>query len=100
MAISKNGLAERKICDLQEHMQTALLCACNKWPGVITVHLWSYAMQHYNHVTNCPTQLDATLSPLELFSGTSSDTTIMTLSCIWLLSIHIGQCTAIWKRIT
>ena len=40
----QNGLAKPKIHDLQKHTWTALLYTCNKWLGMITAHLWPYAM--------------------------------------------------------
>ena len=45
-------VAEKKIRDLQDAARTSLLHAIRKWPRVITVNLWPYAMRYANDVNN------------------------------------------------
>ena len=92
----QNG-AKCKIRDLLEHTHTTLLYACNKWPGMVMVHLWPYAMRHYNHMANCTPQLGATLSPLELFWALQwlwSDVTYTVLDVLhtfWTMHNNLGK---------
>ncbi|KAL7575276.1 hypothetical protein ACA910_001801 [Epithemia clementina (nom. ined.)] len=65
----QNGITEKRIRDLQEATRTALLYALHKWPRMITVHLWPYAMQTANDVHNSTPMTKTQRSPLELFSG-------------------------------
>ena len=65
----QNGVAEWKICNIQEYTWTALIYTCNKWPSMVTIHLWPYAMRHYYNISNSTTQVGTTLSPYVLFLG-------------------------------
>ena len=40
----QNSIAERRICKLQETTRAMLIHASKRWPGVVTIHLWPYAM--------------------------------------------------------
>jgi hypothetical protein len=68
----QNGKAEKKIRDLQDAARTSLLHAIRKWPKVITVNLWPYAMRYANDVNNSVPNKGETKSPLEKFSGTQN----------------------------
>ena len=48
----QNGIAERRIRDLQERTRTSMLYAMNKWKKMVTINLWPYAMRHANDVAN------------------------------------------------
>ena len=65
----QNGIAERRIRDLQERTRTSMLYAMNKWKKIVTINLWPYAMRHANDVANATPGKGQELSPLELFSG-------------------------------
>ena len=65
----QNGIAERRIRDLQERTRTSMLYAMNKWKKMVTINLWPYAMRHANDVVNATPGKGQGLSPLELFSG-------------------------------
>ena len=65
----QNGIAERRIRDLQERTRTSMLYAMNKWRKMVIINLWPYAMRHANDVANATPRKGQTLSPLELFSG-------------------------------
>ena len=65
----QNGIAERRIRDLQERTRTSMLYAMNKWKKMVIINLWPYAMRHANHVANTMPRKGKELSPLELFSG-------------------------------
>ena len=64
-----NGIAERRIRDLQERTRTSMLYAMNKWRKMVIINLWPYAMRHGNDVANATPRKGQELSPLELFSG-------------------------------
>ena len=38
----QNGIAERRIRELQETTRAMLIHATKRWPGVVTIHLWPY----------------------------------------------------------
>ena len=65
----QNGIAERRIRDLQERTRTSMLYAMNKGKKMVTINLWPYAMRHANDVANATPRKGQELSPLELFSG-------------------------------
>ena len=65
----QNGIAERRIKDLQERTRTSMLYAMNKWKTMVIINLWPYAMRHVNDVANATPRKKQELSPLELFSG-------------------------------
>ena len=67
----QNGIAERRIRDLQEQAQTSMLYAMNKWKKMILICLWPYAMQHSNDVANSTPRKGEDESPVEKFSGVS-----------------------------
>lgn len=48
-----NGIAEKRIRDLQEAARAALIHAKRRWPSAITTNLWPYALCTANHVHNC-----------------------------------------------
>ena len=65
----QNGIAERRIRDLQEQTRTSMLYAINKWKQMILICLWPYAMWHANDVANTTPRKGEDQSPLERFSG-------------------------------
>ena len=65
----QNGIAERRIHDLQEQTRTSKLYAMNKWRKMILICLWPYAMRHANDVANATPKKGENSSPLEKFSG-------------------------------
>ena len=65
----KNGIAEKRIRDLQEATRTSLLYALHKWPHMLSVHLWPYAMRTANEIMiSTPTKY-SDKPPQELVSG-------------------------------
>ena len=65
----QNGIAERRIRDLQEQTRTSMLYAMNKWKRMVLICLWPYAMRHANNVANATPRKGEDQSPLERFSG-------------------------------
>ena len=68
----QNGIAERRIRDLQETTRTQLLHAKARWPEAINEALWPSALRNANHLkNNLPRKAegDNAVSPMELFSG-------------------------------
>ena len=48
----QNGVAERRICELQETTRVILIHATERWPGVVTINLWPYAIRMANQAYN------------------------------------------------
>ena len=66
----QNGVAERRIRELQEHARTMLVHAQRRWPQAITAHLWPYALRMANDYHNLLPGCTTDTSPMELLSGT------------------------------
>lgn len=67
----QNGIAEKRIRDLQENARTMMLHATARWPQAHSTSLWPYAVRYANDVLNSTPRHDTTnRSPLELFSPT------------------------------
>ena len=64
----QNGVAERKIRDLQDLSRSMMLHAVRQWPNAITVNLWPYAIRMACDATNnAPLTTSKTeMSPLQL----------------------------------
>jgi hypothetical protein len=65
----QNGIAERQIRSIFDRARTMLLHALNKWPDVVTVSLWPYALWLAVDLHNA-TPGQSGLSPAEIFAGT------------------------------
>ena len=65
----QNRIAEKKIWDLQEATRTSLLFALHKWPRMLSIHLWPYAMRMANEIMILTPTKNSDKSPQELFSG-------------------------------
>jgi hypothetical protein len=65
----QNGTAEIIILDLQEQARTMLLHAKSRWPKVISIHLWPYALRSANNLRQVTPDKEDGTSPLERFSG-------------------------------
>ena len=71
----QNGIAERRICELQETTRAMLIHATKRWPGVVTIHLWPYAIRMANQAYNA-TPLNAHInkqSPNKIFDNSAVD---------------------------
>jgi hypothetical protein len=64
----QNGIAEKRIRDIQEQARTSLLHAKHRWPGAVEVHLWPYAMRHSVDIRNATLQKGKDRTPIELFA--------------------------------
>ena len=66
----QNGVAEKKIRDLQENARTMMLHASLRWPMAHSVSLWPYSLRTAVDVMNATPRVDKTsISPIEKFSG-------------------------------
>ncbi len=65
----QNGLAEKRIRDIQDLARTALIYANRRWPDAINEHLWPYAMKHANETINKTPFSGENTTPLEFFSN-------------------------------
>ena len=70
----QNGIAERRIRELQELARAMLIHANARWKGSITANLWPYAVRMASEaVNNTPSFQDPTKrTPIEMFSGTKA----------------------------
>ncbi len=48
----QNGIAEKRIRDLQDMATTMLLYTQRRWPDAIDKALWPYAIRHANNICN------------------------------------------------
>jgi len=63
----QNGVAKKKIRDLQEAARTMLVHAKQRWPTAITANLWPHAIRMANAVTNrAPKLKESTVSPIDV----------------------------------
>ena len=70
----QNGMAEKRIRDLQE--QTTTMHAEAKWPQVITSNLWPYALREANESLNgTPSKVTGEIAN-QLFSGSEAPTVL------------------------
>jgi hypothetical protein len=68
----QNGMAEKRIRDLQETARTMLIHANKRWSTAINAHLWPYAVRYANDMFNeAPMLKHKDSTPSELFSGSS-----------------------------
>ena len=67
----QNGIAEKRIRDLQEQARKQLLHAKARWPSAIEINLWPYAIRNANDIRNTLPDKDDGSSPIERFSGTN-----------------------------
>ncbi|KAI2502092.1 hypothetical protein MHU86_12322 [Fragilaria crotonensis] len=67
----QNGIAERRIRELQELARAMLTQANARWSDTITANLWPYAIRNANDAVNhTPSMQDAARrSPVEIFSN-------------------------------
>jgi hypothetical protein len=65
----QNGIAEKRIRDLQEPARNQLLHAKARWPAAVTTNLWPYTLRKTQHMRNSlPDSKDGTC-PSKRFSG-------------------------------
>ena len=67
----QNGIAEKRIRDLQDQARTLLIHAKARWPTAITTALWPYALRAANEAHAYTPRPKEQLSPIEKFSRTS-----------------------------
>jgi hypothetical protein len=65
----QSGVAERRICELQDGARTSLIHAKHRWGVAIDAQLWPYALRHRNDVFNSTQKAKQELSPIEAFSN-------------------------------
>ena len=71
----QNGIAEQRIRKLQETTRVMLIHASKRRPGVVTIHLWPYAMRMANQAYNSTPLLLHTdkQSPNKIFDNSAVD---------------------------
>ena len=69
----QNGVAEKRIRDLQEAARTALIHAKKRWPSAIETSLWPFALQNANEVANYTVNLQTGKVPIHEFSQLEPD---------------------------
>ena len=71
----QNDIAERRIRELQEMTRAMLIHATKRWPGVVTIYLWPYAIRMANQAYNA-TPLNSHMnkqSPNKFFHNSAVD---------------------------
>ena len=76
----QNGIAEKKIRDLQDSARTMMIHANRRWPDAIVVNLWPYAIKMANDVSNATTGITGKLTPIELFANSGATTALKTFN--------------------
>jgi hypothetical protein len=72
----QNGMAEKRIRDLQDQTTTMLMHAESKWPDVISLNLWPYALREANETLNAtPSKVTGQVAN-EMFSGSDTPTVL------------------------
>ena len=66
----QNGVAERRIRELQEHARTMLIHASKRWPNAVNAHLWPYALRMANDSINHMPDIKRKDIPIERFAKT------------------------------
>eukprot|EP00978_Attheya_sp_CCMP212_P037948 scaffold183254_cov63-Attheya_sp.AAC.2 len=65
----QNGIAEKRIRDLQEQARKTLLHAKSRWPEAITLNLWPYALRDASEVMNIIPDNEDGSSKIERFTN-------------------------------
>ena len=65
----QNGIAEKRICDLQEQTRTMMLHGLCKWSSMLLIHQWPYGLCAANDICNSTPRKGSDISRIELFSG-------------------------------
>jgi hypothetical protein len=66
----QNGVAERRIRELQDMARTMLIHANRRWSQAITANLWPYALRMANDAFNSTPDITRNVTPIEAFAGT------------------------------
>ena len=71
----QNGIAERPIRELQESTRAMLIHDTKRWPGIVTIHLWPYAIRMANQSYNATPLIAHTnkQSPNKIFDNSAVD---------------------------
>ena len=71
----QNGIAERRIRELQETTRAMLIHATKRWPGIVTIRLWPYAIRMANQSYNATLLNSHTnkQSPNKIFDNSAVD---------------------------
>ena len=65
----QNGVAEKRIRDLQDEARRQLHHAKARWPEAVTVNLWPYALRNANHLKNTLPDKPNGTCKLQRFAG-------------------------------
>ena len=67
----QNGIAERRIREVQDMARTMLIHAAHRWPECITANLWPYAIRMANEAMNSSPSLQDPKhrSPIQIFTN-------------------------------
>ena len=81
----QNGIAERRIRELQETMRAMLIHATKRWPGVVTLHLWPYVIRMANQAYNTTplTYRADKQSPNKIFDNSAVDIYQKNMETLW-----------------
>ena len=102
----QNGMAERRIRELQEMARTMMVHANRRWPRCFSTMLWPYALRMANHVyNNTPFQRHENhLTPIQAASGATVEVNkkhFKTFGCpVYVLNraLQLGHPHGKWKE--
>ncbi|KAI2502191.1 hypothetical protein MHU86_12243 [Fragilaria crotonensis] len=102
----QNGVAERRICELQDMARTMLIHANSRWSESVTTNLWPYAVRMANEaINNTPSFQDEDgKTPVELFANskvTANPKHWKPFGCpVYVLDNHLQSCKPFhkWKQ--
>jgi hypothetical protein len=67
----QNGVAVRRIRELQQTARTMLLHATRRWPDAISANLWPYALRMANDIYNSTSSISTKQVPVNMFSDSN-----------------------------
>ena len=67
----QNGVAEKRIRDLNDMASVMLNYAMRKWPQALSLHLWPYALRAASDTNSCLPRVGKEQSPLEIWTKSS-----------------------------
>ena len=97
----QNGIAEKRIRDLQDSARTMIIHANRRWPSAITVNLWPYALQLAADIRNATSNREDGRPPIGIFTSTTQTPQLKdfhTFGCpVYILDRRMQSATKIKK---
>ncbi|MGH7954774.1 MAG: hypothetical protein ACREOZ_02315, partial [Gloeomargaritales cyanobacterium] len=89
-AHNQNGIAERGIRTVINRARILTLHANLRWPEMADSSLWPFALSYATHLWNTtPRELCGGLSPMEIFSSTKDEFSMVNHSHVWGCPVYV-----------